>query len=416
MASWFELPRDIAQTLLEKIELPQDFVRFSLVCKPWLSVAREHISRLPYKLPMSNFLPIENPLPMLLKPSIEDPNTFSLYCVTNNKIFDGLYAPEINNKWIVGSIGGWLVTVDIKGTEINLTNPLTRKQISLPPIDTIPNPINDIHGANDKFYFVNKVYLFSNPVEDPENCIVVAFVLSMQSIAYCRIGDKKWTKMEKILPLAACDIIKHNNILYALDCSANLFAIDLKGNIKVTLVAQYNRFANPGREGYLMDLSGKLLLLQRYMGDEQNSLMTCKFEIFELKEVSSYSDYYVIEADDREHDADEYATEDWVRHNVDEIRYQWSEVKSIGDQTVFVGYNQTMWFDSRRYPGCKANCIYFADDMIGWDVSRVYLEWGDEQGGRDVGIYHIDDDRIEPFSGFSSCPLAQTVWLSPILG
>ncbi|KAJ3683249.1 hypothetical protein LUZ60_013476 [Juncus effusus] len=253
-----------------------------------------------------------------------------------------------------------------------------------------------------KFRIVNKVLLFSDPVEDPDNCIVVALVSAVCTIAYCRIKDKKWKEIDD----SPCfsDIIKHNNVLYGVTFLPDLFAIDLTGDVKVTLVACFCRFPRPCTECYLMDSFGKLLLLLKFsrVSDDRYSLITYKFEIFELKEVLSFSDY--------DHDIEE---DEW--EHVDGIRYQWFEVKSIGNQVVFIGYNQTVWFDSHRYLGCKANRIYFADCDIEIDAQRVTSWFRNKSYSRDVGIYHIDDDRIEPFPGFSTCPHAQTVWLSPII-
>lgn len=62
---------------------------------------------------------------------------------------------------------------------------------------------------------------------------------------------------------------------------------------------------------------------------------------------------------------------------------------------------------SDRHVGIEPNCIYFTDD-------RTYKL----TEGKDMGIYHMADGRIEPLFNDSTpvCPNSTPLWIEPHCG
>lgn len=84
---------------------------------------------------------------------------------------------------------------------------------------------------------------------------------------------------------------------------------------------------------------------------------------------------------------------------------KWSKVKALGRKTLFVGYNSSFWVEDNTGV-IKANCIYYTDDVI--ELYRGSINGG----GRDMGIYHLSDGKIESlFIGESRSILTPPIWL-----
>nr|GEY84590.1 hypothetical protein [Tanacetum cinerariifolium] len=84
---------------------------------------------------------------------------------------------------------------------------------------------------------------------------------------------------------------------------------------------------------------------------------------------------------------------------------KWSEVKDLGNKTLFVGYNSSFWMEDTTSV-IKGNCVYFTDEVLEW-----YIETNNGRG-RDMGIYHLADGTIEShFTGESRSHFTPPIWL-----
>ncbi|KAK2989935.1 hypothetical protein RJ640_013859 [Escallonia rubra] len=73
----------------------------------------------------------------------------------------------------------------------------------------------------------------------------------------------------------------------------------------------------------------------------------------------------------------------------------WKEVKTLGGRALFLGHNSSFSFEAH---GCiKADCIYFTDD----DLEAYVGEDNLAGGGKDMGIYNMEDRSITPH--FDGC-------------
>lgn len=60
-----------------------------------------------------------------------------------------------------------------------------------------------------------------------------------------------------------------------------------------------------------------------------------------------------------------------------------SEVKTLGNRSLFLGTNSSFAVDATKYSRCKANCIYFTSDFY-------------EKRHRDMGVFNMTNGKIEP--------------------
>lgn len=65
------------------------------------------------------------------------------------------------------------------------------------------------------------------------------------------------------------------------------------------------------------------------------------------------------------------------------------EVKSLGDEALFVGDNYSVSVLTSNFPGCQPNSIYYADDLIEYREVRL-----PDDGPSDMGIFNLDDETI----------------------
>ncbi|KAK9905422.1 hypothetical protein M0R45_000175 [Rubus argutus] len=98
----------------------------------------------------------------------------------------------------------------------------------------------------------------------------------------------------------------------------------------------------------------------------------------------------------------EHATDEFRAFEVPFGDGNWldSEVKTLGNRSLFLGTNSSFAVDATKYFGCKANCIYFTSDF------------GEMTRG-DMGIFNMTNGKIEPLleeTHYSSFP---HLWIEP---
>ncbi|CAN0902355.1 F-box/kelch-repeat protein At1g57790 [Linum grandiflorum] len=181
-SDWMSLPNELLASILSRL-VPQDYIRFSLVCKTWNSVAREEKQHL-----MTSF----NNVPFLLVPNYKShSSSWSLYSFTRRRFLDFKLEIPYDVTHFRGSSRGWLAfsyedTYGMAG--IALFNPFTQTRISLPPIV--------FQDAEDHFCSVEKVVLSADPSLHPDDYIVAALIsIDCQGILamYQPSQDENWT-------------------------------------------------------------------------------------------------------------------------------------------------------------------------------------------------------------------------------
>lgn len=141
---------------------------------------------------------------------------------------------------------------------------------------------------------------------------------------------------------------------------------------------------------YLVELSGELLLVERiragelfFDGNDTRRYYTVHFNVSKME-----------------------SRGDGEENN---LPFRWSRVETLGDNALFLS-SSSRSVSVKDYNDCvKENCIYFTDDN-----PELYM--GEPGGaGRDMGIYDMETETIEPhFMGESLCHLAlapPTTWI-----
>ncbi|CAN1123191.1 hypothetical protein LINPERPRIM_LOCUS3113 [Linum perenne] len=165
---WMWLPDVALASILSHLVTPQSYVRFSIVCKQWYSVAKD--------LHRHHIVTTENQVPFLLigtediKTSSGHHDQWMLYSVTQDKVLDlKLSIPRYVIKNCCGSSHGWLAyeREDVVRS-IALYNPFTRAQIQLPPITS-----NFQFDDSRSLLRIQKVILSADPSRTEEYIVAV---------------------------------------------------------------------------------------------------------------------------------------------------------------------------------------------------------------------------------------------------
>ncbi|KAG6650934.1 F-box protein SKIP23-like [Carya illinoinensis] len=90
---------------------------------------------------------------------------------------------------------------------------------------------------------------------------------------------------------------------------------------------------------------------------------------------------------------------------LDTIVETWCEVKSLGDDVLFLGSNSTISFSALDFPSYKKNCIYFSNTQLNFKIKGT---------GRDldVGAFSLDEEKFEHFGAYVGD--SKSVWPYPI--
>ncbi|XP_020270817.1 putative F-box protein At1g65770 [Asparagus officinalis] len=404
MGSFEVLPVDILQLIAEKIAHHVDVLRFAAVCRIFRSIIHDNLHLLPPKLPLRLcVLPNKPPpLPLLMHCHDNEWENVSFFSISDGTNYGDFLLPEMRNKYLAGSGHGWLFTVDIQGRGIQLLDPLTRAQIPLPSLDAFQHPKGgfESHEFND-FGFIDKAIILSNPSskrrnldDDDGRMLAMSIISNLRVLSFCRVGDDEWTNVEDSL-IHIQDVIRYKGQVYA---------IDYQG---LAVVCDFAQIANSpyyvvNSHRYLVESTyGDLLQVVReinnrgddddYEDDEGNST-TYKFLVYKLEAVEKpvkpkEDPAYCMTVKKRVP----------MRHK---FNFKWVKVKSLGDQALFLGKNNSLCVRASEYQGCKPNCIYFTEqEMYGHtSIARGFLEDVEVDSICDMGIYDFEEESFQDFS------------------
>ncbi|KAL3524304.1 hypothetical protein ACH5RR_017138 [Cinchona calisaya] len=373
---WEWLPDLLLNSIIEKLMLPGDYVRFGAVCKHWRNVAVAHKYRVG---------------PMLMTPTKNSRR--SLYdVIRGNKIISGtklLPMPLIKRR-CCGSSYGWLAFA-MDNLVIRLFNPFLGKQIDLPRL------LNHLEDGCDPQYYVRKVVLSADPFKNPDDFEAVAIYGCEQKLAFIRIGQKNWTSLPVSVIIKskffACDVIFYDGFMYAVNREneferGRIIKVDTEvGSLEI--VAGWNWKAENKFDGeklvqnraYLVESPrGDLLVINRIMSypSKENCTIgrTSKFKLHKIVR----------------------GKESWS------MLVEVEQVSELGDDALFLGDNQSVSILASEFmPGYQPNSIYFTDDFF----------YPHEP--RDMGIFNLKDQsfkrryKLNPLHKASPPP----IWITP---
>ncbi|KAM7267718.1 hypothetical protein ACFE04_009884 [Oxalis oulophora] len=365
---WMNLPNLVSSLILDKFVKSTQVVNFGLVCKQWHFASEDYIHT---KRNLQR-----KSLPMLLIPTKRGrkKKTRKLYCVNQEKFICNV--PVGSNKKFCGSSYGWLAYSD-ENRDITLVNPFQNGiTIHLPSLHLLSGKLM----TPNYWYNVDKVVLSTDPTLYPQSYIVMVIFGALKSIAYIKAGEESWTPIDKEnldwkLTLFS-DITIHRGLVYAVTLYGKLICFNINAPHE-----EVNVLRDPGisrsifiNKTYLVESSrGELLLVERYYDDWTNWTKTFKV--------------YNLLIDDRD------------GHLVGKV-----ELKSIGGDALFVGYNCSMAISDLNFLKNCRDSIYFTDDFHDHYLEEFY-------GDRDIGIFNIKDGSKKHLYAYKS----SQKWLPPIL-
>ncbi|KAK3225017.1 hypothetical protein Dsin_004879 [Dipteronia sinensis] len=192
-------------------------------------------------------------------------------------------------------------------------------------------------------------------------------------------GDNVWTTIDEWNGYYF-DITYFNGKFYTINSKGTIMACDIKDDRSIET---YTTAQLPNRiklkdlhKLYILESAGKLLVVLRkgvYLhsmkeDESKSNYGTYAFQIFEVDICSNTCD----------------------------------EVKNLGKRALFLGDNSSLSIEVLDVTRCKSNCIYFTDDCRESYSAPCFCGGG---GGKDMGIYNIQDESIEPYIRSNFCEL-----------
>ncbi|KAG6650931.1 hypothetical protein CIPAW_06G077200 [Carya illinoinensis] len=394
---WSSLPTDLVDSIEESLVLYIDKVRLRCVCSSW----RSHLPKL------SN----HSVGPWLLLPD----NLGSKTCGFWNPLEKNVYKldlPEAGDQILFkGSDHGWVVIHDNKDV-IYALNPLTGARVWLPPRSKFPDIREyDAHNQDNEYqiwegilagynfteYYslgashvrnglLQKVVFSSSPA--CSDFVAVAIFGEFAKLAYCKWGDDKWSFLDEDVFLME-DLLFHGGQLYGVQHQGRLVVLDNIMNVGS------NSCPKP-KFKEIVPKPTRMLLDKLYLYWSSSGLIMVRRDI-EYDGVDGYDEY-----------GDQIITIETVGFEIfklDTIAQTWCEVKSIGDDVLFLGSNSTISFSALDFPSYKRNCIYFSDTQLNFKIKGT---------GRDldVGAFSLDEEKFEHFGAYVGD--SKSVWPYPI--
>ncbi|KAF3337669.1 F-box protein SKIP23-like protein [Carex littledalei] len=405
MGYWSKLPSGVLEEIAERLS-HRDLAHFGAVCKFWRLLYFDNLSRLPKGIPLSLCYPRPIGAPILLLSCKPDSDSRRYACSGDESVDQRIYLPEAVNKWICGSNWGWLVMSSFRGKEVSLLNPLTRCHIRLPSLE-------------GSFCAITKAIISLDPTSHRNECIVMAII--MNCLWFCKIGGNKWTKTKGCIREIQ-DVVFYQEKFYAVTKDGSLVSYcgkDPNAEAKI-LISQMQR--RPYCRRYLVASAGGLLqvlrvYIRRYKNNNHRGPhqsydneppiectktkinQTFRFEVMEFVESNSSVTGKHIGLPDCE--------------GTSEINNHWSELESLHDQSLFLGYNTSLSEPASLCPSRMGNRIYFTDDHHDDHVSNFLFTNSQGQACHDSGVFNFEDKSLKSYHPNDPTDLMPSVWVTP---
>ncbi|KAJ3705131.1 hypothetical protein LUZ61_008836 [Rhynchospora tenuis] len=289
---WSKLYPELLQLISKHILDIFDFVHFRAVCKGWRTATlNSDYSQQPW---------------LFWQHGKEDGANF--YMLTSTYQWTIFKVPIIcMEKWIRGSSQGYLLIMDWKKWAYYLLNPITGKEIHLPPLD-------------ERFYNLADVELDEGV---PKFVAVCETVLGRCSpiLRICQIGDEKWTTVYRMYNSECMVTFYKSSVLIISEFGSKV--IDEKPGVPVSIIAPLKtksriRLCNPcGNASKLVGIS-------------VNDPLEFEFMLFEI---------YLLD------------------HENNNTR--WTKTNNIGDQVVFWNWGSCICWKIDNFSVYKRNSVYY---------------------------------------------------------
>ncbi|KAF6174576.1 hypothetical protein GIB67_006228, partial [Kingdonia uniflora] len=367
MASWSNIPHDLLDVISENFTIMNDLVCSGAVCVNWQYYFTLHSSRpLPRKLPRQ--------APVFMIPGEKERTRSFCNLFSGLELGSNIPMPFPRDDYHYPSTHGWFLIGDPDLTKVHLFNPFlsVNNRIDLPPLigigSLVPVGGEPLHIKS----YIKKAVLSANPTFTTNYAIMVIFG-ACGMLGFYRSGDQDWTPVGKLMCFH--DVVYFKNEFYAVDQHGLVVACDVcrpHPKLRKIVPSPQQPMAT---QVYLVESLGELLLVRRNIDincDHSNDtvFITCKFSVFKLVDPPILHIKYPIGKGKYIKKIVQKPTPDMY----------WVEMKTLSGQSKFLVENSTFSISSTDFSQCKANRIYFADEMLkncpkrSWDLDIFNIE------------------------------------------
>ncbi|XP_060204805.1 F-box protein At2g26160-like [Lycium barbarum] len=394
MVDWSELQYDLLVLIGKRLNLIEDYLNFSSVCKPWRCAAKK--DNFNSDLPRVPWL-------MLAEEQDEEGNScrqfFSLY----NGMILKKTIPESRGKRCLECLG-WFITVGKEG-EINLLHPFSGVQIELPHQSNFEN-YEEAIPLFDKRAYIAKAVLSASPSYKSDYVLMV--IEGALKISIWRPGDLSWTRIQR--GGLHHDVVYFNGQFYAIDrhgCVVVVYNVADPEPSETPLVAQLPS-AGMMVWHYIVESLGSLFVIVRHfevkhdlpLNRDYLTPLTCIIYHHVGDDLINNTDIFCDKPD---------VTTTFQVFKLDIDAGTLIQIQDLGDRALFLGSNASLSVQASQFPGIKPNHIYFTDND---NASPVYNE-GD---GLDMGVFDVGDGSIKAhYEGVSVSLVCPPAWVTPTL-
>jgi hypothetical protein len=427
---WSSLPEDLLLIIMAALDIPS-LLRSGTICTSWHD-ACSTFRRLRRLSPKQ--------APCLLY-ACDDfgPNHAALYCPSTNTTFHVPFPHHNRGRFF--SSNGWVFASD-GVADPYLLNPITGALATLPSVKTLPCieiswgddgnlSEEDIEWAQDNVYWRVAI----SAVDNAATCTVLLVHLPGQMLSFAKPGDEQWTLISGDLCLEDVCYNDKNSLFYGLctDGSVYVFNLSEPKPAMTRIMCGVTNFANPNK--YLtFTPSGELWQVWRIWNEGlAHTQIKPHWTYKDVLRFTAQDCVDFIGRDDEEKprddeekpgdletDEEEDNGKPWLKiavttselliFKVDIDRQKLMELRSIGEHTLFLGYNSTVCLPSLDFPTFKPNCAYITDDCSHFgQIVR-----------RDIGIWNFEKKNLQNLREawpnlFPWLDLLAPIWITPSL-
>ncbi|KAH7855462.1 hypothetical protein Vadar_025106 [Vaccinium darrowii] len=302
---WASLHEDLLDLILNKLIQLTDYFSFTAVCKPWQAAA------LPSKRPATRNASQTSPV-----------------------AFDTHQGPEPRSAGIVQRHSKQELSVV-------LFNPFSDKTIRFPPVTKRPDTKYFTKRRPFRHeYQVHKVVLSCDPSLAPNDFVAFAIYGEFKKLAYIKLGENSWTYLFGIGGESIGDgqsnfdgATYYQGRFFVTDQNGQVIAIDVsdyrepKGTMVVPPLPCTQEYFNMG---YLVQSSkGELLQVQRFLAEKnhETQYLTSSFKVFKPGGFGGGDQKFLERV----------------------------EIKSLGDDALFLGDNNSQSVSATHFSGDQGN-------------------------------------------------------------
>ncbi|XP_066385267.1 uncharacterized protein [Miscanthus floridulus] len=349
------LPEDLLESIRQRLTSGHDAVSFRSTCSLWCAA-----------IPFVTFGPL------LLLPFDLDSVRVGFYCVSEKVLSKTL--PDVCGKVACGSLCGWVALMD-EAASVTLLNSFAgahAPHVELPPVGehvtaaSSSEHMSKVHGwwvlhptngygdadvvdraikledMGDVFFY--EIMLSASLDAAGHECVAMAMLGCSTEVAFYRVGvDNTWTLLDTKLEFSVGSIVHCQDKFLVIDCTGEIF------------VYNSNAVGATPTVTLLPSLSPPMGLYHRSYLESNGELHIVGAMVSTFHETQSFTYSNVI-----------------YKCNIHDRTLEWSKVRDIGDQTLFVSKHFNESFSGISVSKYKENKIYMSEPLYGDPYDLVY--------------------------------------------